>query len=277
MSRRKKPLAGQQWSPRLIEMLESPAYRVLSVSAHRVISRIEIEHASHGGSENGNLPVTKQNFMDYGMNDHAIAPAIREAEALGFIRMKRGRGGNAEHRQPNRFFLTFAIGRGNRSYPPTHEWRKIKTIEEAQAIANAARSAKDPQAVRFAQNRVARKTKNRGWKPPPKPGVKTTTENPSSPVVKTTTMDQGRKPPPLSISRSGGGGVMAASVHRASPCPSSNDERHSSKALMVYVANVIEEQLHDLDPRRVAARRQARWRIRQQCPFDPVGNNSGEP
>jgi hypothetical protein len=163
MSRRKKPLAGQQWSPRLIEMLESPAYRVLSVSAHRVISRIEIEHASHGGSENGNLPVTKQNFMDYGMNDHAIAPAIREAEALGFIRMKRGRGGNAEHRQPNRFFLTFAIGRGNRSYPPTHEWRKIKTIEEAQAIANAARSAKDPQAVRFAQNRVARKTKNRGW------------------------------------------------------------------------------------------------------------------
>jgi hypothetical protein len=36
-----------QWSPRLIEMLESPAYRVLSLSAHRVISRIEIELGSH--------------------------------------------------------------------------------------------------------------------------------------------------------------------------------------------------------------------------------------
>jgi hypothetical protein len=39
---------------------------------------------------------------------------------------------------------------------------------------------------------------------------------------------------------------------------------------MAYVANVIDEQLHDLDRRRVAARRQAQWRIRQQCPFDPV-------
>ena len=30
----------------------------------------------------------------------------------------------------------------------------------------------------------------------------------------------------------------------------------------------IEEQLHDLDRWRVAARRHAQWQIRQQCPFD---------
>jgi len=158
---------GGQWSPRLIEMLESPAYRVLSVSAHRVISRIEIEHASHGGSENGNLPVTKQNFMDYGMDHNAVAPAIREAEALGFIRMKRGRGGNADHRQPNRFFLTFAHGRGSRACPPTHDWRKIKTIEEA-------------------HQRSGKKTKHRYGKPVPKmqlhrygkPVLRASTENP---------------------------------------------------------------------------------------------------
>ena len=52
MSRHKNRIDGQ-WSPRLIEMLESPAYRALSVSAHRVISRIEIEHAHHGGNDNG--------------------------------------------------------------------------------------------------------------------------------------------------------------------------------------------------------------------------------
>jgi hypothetical protein len=52
--------------------------------------------------------------------------------------------------------------------------------------------------------------------------------------------------------------------------PRGLDERHSRESLMAYVANVIEEQLHDLDRRRVAARRQAQWRIRQQCPFDPV-------
>jgi hypothetical protein len=271
--KRKNRINGQ-WSPRLIEMLESPAYRVMSVSAHRVISRIEIEHAHHGGSENGNLPVTKQNFMDYGMHHDAVAPAIREAEALGFIRMKRGRGGNAEHRQPNRFFLTFAHGRSSRAYPPTHDWRKIKTIEEAQAIADAARAAKDPQAVRFAK---ARKTKNRSRKPGPKPDPKTGTENSTSPVPETGTTGKARKPVPLSISRGGGWGERAASseARRQPPVWVSYAERgldecHTREGLMTYVANVIEEQLHDLDRHRRAARRQARWRIRQQCPFGPV-------
>jgi hypothetical protein len=260
-------------------MLESPAYRVLSVSAHRVISRIEIEHASHGGSENGNLPVTKQNFMDYGIHHDAVAPAIREAEALGFVRMKRGRGGNADHRQPNRFFLTFAHGRGSRDYPPTHEWRKVKTIEEAQAVADAARAAKDARAVRFA---ATRKTKHRTRKPGPKPDPETGTENSTSPVPETGTTGKGRKPGPLSISRGGGRGVRVASrsptpAPPPAPAPAwvpyskrGLDERHSRESLMAYVANVTEEQLHDLDRRRVAARRQAQWRIRQQCPFDPV-------
>ena len=268
MSRRKNRLGGQ-WSPRMIEMLESPAYRVLSVSAHRVISRIEIEHASHGGSENGNLPVTKQNFMDYGMNDHAVAPAIREAEALGFIRMKRGRGGNADHRQPNRFFLTFALGNGPRALTPTHEWRKIKTIEEAQAIAVAARAAKDPRAVRFGQNRAAR---IQGWKPPPKPGVKTTTENASSPVVETTTTGQGRKPPPLSISRGGGRGCAAGSdaEGRGKPPPPERPECHTRGSLLEYVANVVEEALNEHDRHHQDARQRLRARLREQGLFDPV-------
>jgi hypothetical protein len=104
-----------QWSPRLIEMLESPAYRALSASAHRAMSRIEIELGSHGGNDNGRLPVTKQDFLEYGISHDQIAPAIRELEALGFIRVtEHGRGGNAEYRKPNLFFLTFAHGRDSR-------------------------------------------------------------------------------------------------------------------------------------------------------------------
>jgi hypothetical protein len=274
MSRHKNRIDGQ-WSPRLIEMLESPAYRVLSVSAHRVISRIEIEHARHGGNDNGNLPVTKHDFMAYGMDHNAVAPAIREAEALGFIRMKRGRGGNADYREPNRFFLTFAHGRGNRAYPPMHDWRKIKTIEEAQAIADAARAAKDQRAVQFAHQWRDKKTKSRYGKPVPKPVRKTRTENVTSPVRETRTTGTGPKPVPLSISRGGGRGERAASSEaRGQPAVWVSErglaERHTREGLMTYVANVIEEQLHDLDRRRVAARRQAQWRIREQCPFDPV-------
>jgi hypothetical protein len=55
--KRRNKISGQ-FAARLIEMLESPAYRTLSRSALLVISRIEIELAYHGGNDNGQLPVT---------------------------------------------------------------------------------------------------------------------------------------------------------------------------------------------------------------------------
>jgi hypothetical protein len=131
-----------QWSARLIEMLESPAYRALSLSAHRIISRIEIELGHHGGNDNDKLPVTCKDFIEYGVDRAAVAPAIREAEALGFIRVtEHGHGGNREFRKPNLFRLTFAHGRDSRSKPPSHEWRNIQSTEEALEIARAARPA----------------------------------------------------------------------------------------------------------------------------------------
>jgi hypothetical protein len=152
-------------------MIESPAYRSLSLSAHRVISRIEVELGHHGGNDNGKLPVTKEHFIEYGISNDAVAPAIREAEALGFIKVtERGRGGNAEHRKPNLFFLTFAYGRDSRAEPPTHDWRKFKTIEDAAATALAARASKDADAVRFGRRR-AEKNRNQSRKPGPKPAI----------------------------------------------------------------------------------------------------------
>src|SRR5262249_3354153 len=104
--KRRNSISGQ-FAARRIEMLESPAYRVLSRSGHMVISRIEVELAAHGGNDNGRLPVTTEDFVRYGMHRTSVAPAIREAEALGFCLVtERGRGGNAEHRSPNRFYLT---------------------------------------------------------------------------------------------------------------------------------------------------------------------------
>ena len=84
MSRRSSSFSGQ-FAGRLVEMLESYAYRTLSLSAMRLITRVEIEFAHHGGQDNGRLPVTFDDFEQYGIHRHAIAPAMREAEALGFI------------------------------------------------------------------------------------------------------------------------------------------------------------------------------------------------
>jgi hypothetical protein len=137
MSRQRRTAIGGQFAPRTIEMLRSPAWRVLSLSARRVLDRLEIELADHGGTDNGKLPVTYQDFVQYGIERHAIAPALREVVVLGFIEItERGRAGNAEFRRPSLYRLTY---RHTRS-APTDEWRRIGE-DEAEVIARAARAA----------------------------------------------------------------------------------------------------------------------------------------
>ncbi len=136
---RRRNRIAEQFAPRVITMLEAPAFRVLSLSGRRVLDRIEIELAHHGGRDNGKLPVTFDDFHEYGIDGHAIAPALREVRALGFIEItERGRAGNAEYRAPNKFRLTY---RPTASCKSTDEWKRIKTIEEAKAISIAARQA----------------------------------------------------------------------------------------------------------------------------------------
>ena len=99
--KRKHKIDGQ-FAPRTIAMLRSPAMRALSLSGRRILDRIEIELASHGGKDNGKLPITFANFEQFGITDrHVISRGIRELCALGFVERARGRSGNAEHRAPN--------------------------------------------------------------------------------------------------------------------------------------------------------------------------------
>jgi hypothetical protein len=138
---RKNKIAGQ-WSARTIEMMESPAFRVLSLSAHRVLDRLELEHAHHAGNDNGQLAVLYDYFEEYGIHRHAISAAIREVVALGFVEItEQGRAGNAEWRRPNKFRLTYRyVDRAK----PTDEWRRIKTTEEAEMVARTARAGRKP-------------------------------------------------------------------------------------------------------------------------------------
>ena len=150
-----------QFAARLIEMMESPAYRVLSLSAHRVLSRIEIEWAHHGGQDNGQLPVTFDDFVAYGLHRTAIGPALVELEALGFIVVTdQGKMAHAaDYRRPKKFMLT------SRPVPkgadPLHNWKRITTMEEAQAIAESARKLsgeKKKEPVRKPYQKPVRKT-----------------------------------------------------------------------------------------------------------------------
>ena len=169
--RRRNRIAGS-FTPLLTDMLESPAWRVLSLSARRVLDRLAIELRHHAGHEGEGLCVTYADFQEYGIERHCIAPAIREAVALGFLRIARqGRGGNSEFRVSTLYKLTYlnAIDGGER----THDWKRITSLEEAEAISREARAD--------------RKTKSRCAKPAPLPVRKTRTETGDFPVRKTRT------------------------------------------------------------------------------------------
>jgi hypothetical protein len=122
-------------------MIESPAWRTLTLSARRVLDRIEIEHLHHGLAENGRLPVTFDDFVRYGIERHGIAPAIRQCEALGFIEITQsGRAGNADFRRPNMFRLTY-LPTYHTGESETNEWSRIETMEAAKMLARNARNS----------------------------------------------------------------------------------------------------------------------------------------
>jgi hypothetical protein len=227
--KRRNRISGQ-FSARLIEMLESPAYRVLSGSAQRVISRIEVELAHHGGNDNGRLPDTTDDFVEYGMHRTSVAPAIREAEALGFIRVtERGRGGNAEHRRPNLFFLTFAKGRDSGRNPPTDDWRRIKTLDAAEQIARTARANKDPHAAEHGRRswRKRQQKQNAGTENSSVSVRDARPEMAGPPVRDNGTTGLAEKAVPLSIARIEKRSVGCRNLDSSSPIEALSEAIHS--------------------------------------------------
>ena len=81
---------GEQFSTRIIRMLESPAYRALSLSAHRLLSRIEVELAHHGGKDNGKLPVTFKDFDNTASTDTPLRRPYGKRRRWASFRLPSG-------------------------------------------------------------------------------------------------------------------------------------------------------------------------------------------
>jgi hypothetical protein len=188
-------------------MLESPAWSVLSLSARRFLDRLAIELAHHGGNDIDKLPLTYEQLERHGMDRHAIAPAIREAAALGFVAITQsGCGGNAEFRRPTLYRITFLLGRAG-CPEPTHDWRKFKTVEEARVAAQMARDQKQLQykkrGVPVGGSTTDQKQKTGVGSSRLPVGVPHT-ENGKSPVGVSPTTTSPEKPPPRSRFRGRG-------------------------------------------------------------------------
>jgi hypothetical protein len=214
---KKKTISGQ-FAWRLVEMQESPAYRVLSLSAHRVLDRLEIELGRHGGNDNGKLPSTFDDFEKYGIHRHAIGPAVREVVALGFVEItQEGRAGNAEWRRPSLYRLTY---RHQDITNPTDEWRKIEATEDALLIAKIARKA-----IKKQKSSGGKRTMGQCGKGTSKPEILSADTTTTRPV---------RKPPLLSISRDG---YTAEGEGARSPAP--NGGQASAKTRRDAVSQLL--------------------------------------
>ena len=90
-------------------------------------------------------------------------PRCASYDALGIIRITvRGRGGNAEHRQPNRFLLNYLCGAVDAHDLVTDAWNEIEVVEEAQEILRAARKAKDRNKVAYGRRTRRNENISRG-------------------------------------------------------------------------------------------------------------------
>ncbi len=157
MSRGKRERIGEAFVLHRLSMRRSPAWKVLPDHARRVMAAIEDEHMAHGGAQNGALACTYVDFEAAGVPRKAIALALRQLEALGFIRVvERGRPSISEYRSPSRYQLTYVFGRsvmrdGQATSLRTDDWVRISTLEEARAALEAAAALRSAEHVRRAK------------------------------------------------------------------------------------------------------------------------------
>jgi hypothetical protein len=104
---RNRPPPDEPWIWLSREMLESEAWRLLPAAAKMVVFRIAIEHMHHAGTENGNLAVTYDDFVQYGVRRNSIRQAVEHAVQHGFtVITERGRRSIGADRWPTRYALT---------------------------------------------------------------------------------------------------------------------------------------------------------------------------
>lgn len=119
------PPKGEPWCWFTKEMLSSEGFRSLSRMALQALFRLVFEHLEHAGTENGNLTVTYNDFVVWGIRRTSISDALRELERAGFVRVVvKGGLSYGEARVPSRYRLTWLpTSAGD---PPTNEWKAFK-------------------------------------------------------------------------------------------------------------------------------------------------------
>jgi hypothetical protein len=135
-----RPPENTSWCWLTAEMLESEAWRALPGNAMKVVLRIALEHLKHGAVENGKLPVTYKDFVQWGVRKNSVREAQLVAIHLGFIdRTSIGEvPWHGDLRSPSTFGLTW-LPRYDGA-PASNRWTSIETDLDAKTAVRRAKA-----------------------------------------------------------------------------------------------------------------------------------------
>jgi hypothetical protein len=142
IERARRHAAQGTWLTIRIEVRSSPAWRALPDDGRRLLDRIELELMKYRGAYNGQLKLTDADFIEWGIRDGSVARAKRYAIALGFLEQTFLGFSRGMLKLPSQYRLTYVSsrdaakkGQGSAAVvPPTDEWERIKTLDEALAL-----------------------------------------------------------------------------------------------------------------------------------------------
>jgi hypothetical protein len=126
---RNRPPADQPWVWFTREMIESEAWKSLTLASRKIIERVILEHMAHGGTMNGLLAVTYEDFVRFGIRRGSLPAAIKLATNTGLLIItEKGRASTGPDRWPNRFALGWLpMFDGAAALNRWKSWRKPKS------------------------------------------------------------------------------------------------------------------------------------------------------
>ncbi|MDC9822966.1 hypothetical protein PRN20_04420 [Devosia sp. ZB163] len=106
-----------------------------------MLDRIEIEHLSHGGKENGGLFVSYRQFQMCGISKRQIRALAELGQGLGLVEVRQDpEASNGRIRPPNAYRLTYVPERGKKA--PTDDWRAISSDRAKSLVARFRKTEK---------------------------------------------------------------------------------------------------------------------------------------
>lgn len=131
------------WCPRRLDVLQSPAWRNAPRALKALLEILEIEHMRRKGGANGELFKSYPQFVKEGLNRSTVSTMTKLGEALGLLKVNRETGvGKPDLHDACAYTLTYLPCGIVGNIPPTDEWKKIKTDEQAIAIVQRQRVKK---------------------------------------------------------------------------------------------------------------------------------------